>query len=112
MLTRAALAQVASEPAVLAGLQRSRVLEILHTGQRPLAVAGAQPVVTFASVSELDQAVSGGQLPPGTGAVLYDPEAWAFTPRAEQLNPAAAARRPGIPRTRTAWRSSRRPPST
>ncbi len=91
MLTRAALAQVASEPAVLAGLQRSRVLEILNTGQRPLTVAGAQPVVTFASVSELDQAVSGGQLPPGTGAVLYDPEAWAFTPRAEQLNPAAAA---------------------
>ncbi len=93
LLTRAALAQVASEPAVLAGLQRSRVLEILHTGQKPLAVAGAQPVVTFSSVSELDQAVSGGQLPPGTGAVLYDPEAWAFTPHAEQLNPAAATRR-------------------
>jgi hypothetical protein len=93
MLTRAALAQVASEPAVLAGLQRSRVLEILNTGQRPLTVAGAQPVVAFASVSELGQAVSGGRLPPGTGAVLYDPEAWAFTPRAEQLNPAAAAHR-------------------
>ncbi len=93
MLTRAALAQVASEPAVQAGLQRSRVLEILNTGQRPLTVAGAQPVVTFPSVSELDQAVSGGQLPPGTGAVLYDPEAWVFTPRAEQRNPAAAAHR-------------------
>jgi hypothetical protein len=93
MLTRAALIQVASEPAVLGGLRRSRVLEILHAGQKPLAVAGAQPVVTFSSVSELDQAVSGGQLPSGTGAVLYDPEAWAFTPRAEQLNPAAATRR-------------------
>ena len=93
MLTRAALAQVASEPAVLAGLQRSRVLEILHTGQKPLAEAGAQPVVTFSSVGDLDQAVSGGQLPPGTRAVLYDPEAWSFTPLAEQLNPAEAARR-------------------
>jgi len=93
MLTSAALAQVASEPAVLAGLRRSRVLEILHLGQKPLAVAGAEPVVTFSSVSELDQAVSGGQLPPGTRAVLYDPETWAFTPRAEQLNPAAAAQR-------------------
>ncbi len=93
MLTRAALAQVASEPAVLAGLQRSRVLELLHTGQKPLAEAGAQPVVTFSSVGDLDQAVSGGQLPPGTRAVLYDPEAWSFTPLAEQLNPAEAARR-------------------
>ena len=93
MMTRAALAQVASEPAVLAGLQRSRVLEILHPGQKPLAVAGAQPVGTFASAAELDQAVSGGGLPAGTRALLYDPEAWAFTPRAEQLDPAAATRR-------------------
>ncbi|MGD0927658.1 MAG: hypothetical protein ABR926_20970 [Streptosporangiaceae bacterium] len=93
MLTRTALTQVASEPAVLAGLQRSRVLEILPTGQKPLAVAGAQPVVTFSSISELDQAVSGGQLPAGTRAVLYDPEVWAFTPRGEQLDPAGAAGR-------------------
>ena len=93
MLTRAALAQVAPEPAVLAGLRRSRVLEILQTGQKPLAMAGAQSVVTFSSVTEMDQAVSGGQLPAGTRALLYDPEAWAFTPRAEQLNPAEAARR-------------------
>src|SRR6266446_7980975 len=93
MLTRAALAQVATEPAVLAGLRRSRVLEILHPGQKPLAVAGALPVVTFSSVSDLNQAVSGGQLPAGTRTLLYDPEAWSFTPRAEQLNPADAARR-------------------
>jgi len=93
MLTRAALAQVASEPAVLAGLRRSRVLEILQTGQKPLAMAGTQSVVTFSSVTEMDQAVSGGQLPAGTRALLYDPEAWAFTPRTEQLNPAEAARR-------------------
>jgi hypothetical protein len=93
MLTRAALAQVATEPAVLAGLQRSRVLEILHPGQQPLAVAGAEPVVTFSSAGELSQAVSGGQLPAGPRALLYDPEAWSFTPHAEQLNPASAAQR-------------------
>ena len=93
MMTRAALAQVASEPAVLAGLERSRVLEIVPTGQKPLAVAGSRPVVAFSSVAELDQAVSGGRLPAGTGALLYDPEAWSFTPRPEQLDPAAAARR-------------------
>ncbi|MGH3069588.1 MAG: hypothetical protein ACRDMI_13505 [Streptosporangiaceae bacterium] len=93
MLTRAALAQVGRDPAILAGLERSRVLEILHPGQKLLALAGAQPVVTFSSVGELEQAVSGGQLPAGTRMLLYDPEAWEFTPRAEQLNPAAAAGR-------------------
>ena len=93
MLTRAALAQVATEPAVLAGLQRSRVLEILQPGQQRAAVAGADPVVTFSSVGELSQAVAGGRLPAGTSAVLYDPEAWSFTPRAEQLDPASAAQR-------------------
>ena len=62
MLTRAALAQLAAEPAVLAGLRRSRVLEILQPGQQPLAVADAQPVVTFSSVAGMEQAVSGGQL--------------------------------------------------
>ena len=93
MLTRAALAQVATEPAVFAGLQRSRVLEILHPGQQPLAVAGAEPVVTFSSAGQLSQAVSGGQLAAGTRALLYDPEAWSFTPRAEQLDPASAAQR-------------------
>lgn len=93
MLTRAALAQVGTDPALLAGLQRSRLLEILHPGQNLLALAGAQPVVTFSSAGELEQAVSGGQLPAGTRMLLYDPEAWAFTPRAEQINPAAAAGR-------------------
>ena len=93
MLTRAALAQVATEPAVLAGLQRSRVLEILQPGQQPAAVAGADPVVTFSSVGELSQAVAGRPAAAGTSALLYDPEAWSFTPRAEQLDPASAARR-------------------
>jgi hypothetical protein len=92
MLTKAALLQMVTEPSVLARLERSRVYEILRPGQRPLSVAGAQPVVTFSSVSELAQVVGGKELPPGTSAVLYDPEVWAFTPRAEQLDPAQAAR--------------------
>jgi hypothetical protein len=33
MLTRAALAQVGTDPAILAGLARSCVLEILHPGE-------------------------------------------------------------------------------
>ena len=92
MLTRAALAQMAASPAVRTGLERTRVYEILSPGQTPLAAAGALPVVSFSSVSELKQAVTGNQLPAGTRAVLYDPEAWPFTPAREQRGPAGAAR--------------------
>ena len=92
MLTRAALAQMMASPAVRTGLERARVYEILSPGQAPLAAAGALPVVSFSSVSEPQQAVTGGQLPAGTRAVLYDPEAWSFTPAPEQRDPARAAR--------------------
>jgi hypothetical protein len=92
MLTRAALAEVLSDPAARSRLEGAPVYEILRTGQSPLGAAGAIPAVTFSALGELEQAVSGGGLPTGTRAVLYDPEAWAFTPAAEQRNPARAAR--------------------
>ena len=91
MLTRGALGQVLSDPAVAARLEAARVYEILTPGQQPLAVAGAEPVVTFSAVSALRQAVDGGQLPAGTRAVLYDPEVWPYTPVTEQRNPVRAA---------------------
>lgn len=92
MLTRAGLAQVLTDPAARSRLDGAPLYEILRTGQSPLGEAGAVPVVTFSALGELEQAVSGGGLPTGTRAVLYDPEAWAFTPAAEQRNPARAAR--------------------
>ena len=92
MLTRGALSGVLSDPSVAARLEAARVYEILTPGEQPLAAAGAEPVVTFPAVSALRQAVDGGQLPPGTRAVLYDPEAWPYTPLAEQRNPVRAAR--------------------
>lgn len=92
MLTRAALASVLSDPAARSRLDGARVYEILHPGQSPLGAAGAVPIVTFSSLGDLTRAVSGGGLPAGTRAVLYDPEAWPFTPLAEQRNPATAAR--------------------
>jgi len=92
MLTRAALAQVLTNPAVRSGLARTRVYEILSPGQVPLATAGALPVVTFSAVTELRQAITGDQLPTGTRAVLYDPEAWPFTPASEQRDPVRATR--------------------
>jgi hypothetical protein len=92
MLTRGALGQVLSDPTVAARLEAARVYEILTPGEQPLAVAGAEPVVTFSAVSALRQAVDGGQLPAGTRAVLYDPEVWPYTPVTEQRNPVQAAR--------------------
>jgi len=91
MLTRGALSQVLSDPSVAARLEAARVYEILTPGEKPLAAAGAEPVVTFSSVSALRQAVDGGQLPGGTRAVLYDPEVWPYTPVSEQRNPVQAA---------------------
>ena len=91
MLTRGALGQVLSDPSVAARLEAARVYEILTPGEPPLAAAGAEPVVTFSSVSALRQGVDGGQLPAGTRAVLYDPEVWPYTPVAEQRNPVRAA---------------------
>ncbi len=91
MLTRAALASVLSDPAARSRLDGAPVYEILRTGQSPLGAAGAVPVVTFSALGELAQAVSGGGLPTGTRAVLYDPEVWPFTPVAEQRDPAKAA---------------------
>jgi hypothetical protein len=91
MLTRYALGQVAADPAVRAGLRRSSVYQLLRPGQQPRPWAGSAAVVTFPAAGALRQAVTGGRLPPGARAVLYDPEAWPLTPVTEQRDPAGAA---------------------
>ncbi|HEV2377493.1 MAG TPA: hypothetical protein VGS19_35670 [Streptosporangiaceae bacterium] len=93
ILTRYALGQLVADPAVRAGLSRSHVYQLLQPGEKPLAWATSTPVVDLTATSELTQAVSRQQLPSGAGAVLYDPEAWPFTPAYEQRNPVAAADR-------------------
>jgi len=93
LLTRSALSQLIADPAVRARLQGALVYEILQPGQQPLAGITAKPVVTFASATALEDAVTGGRLPAGTYGVLYDPEAWSFTPVAEQRDPVPAATR-------------------
>jgi hypothetical protein len=93
MLTRAALAELIADPAIRAGLDGSPVYEILQPGQEPLAGFDAAVTVTFPSLVALSHAVAGGRLPAGTRAVLYDPEAWSFTPAAEQRDPVQAATR-------------------
>lgn len=91
LVTRAALAQLLAEPTVGALLDRAHLYEILRPGQQLLAGVSATGVAAFPDSGQLADAVTGGTLPPGTGAVLYDPEAWSLTPASQQQDPARAA---------------------
>jgi hypothetical protein len=90
MLTRSALSQLSTDPGVRTGLAGARIYQLLQPGQRPLGGLQTVPVVVFTAVTDLVKAVTGRHLPAGTRAVLYDPEAWSFTPVAEQRNPGPA----------------------
>jgi len=91
MMTRAALATMLCDPALGPRLRQQRVYEVLRPGQQPLGEMPTMPVMTFSAVAELRTALDGRQLPPGARAVLYDPEAWPFTPLAEQRDPVRGA---------------------
>ena len=91
LLTRAALLQVIEDNQVKELLNGSPLYELLQPGQQPLAGIAANSVITFSSAVALQRAVEGGQIPAGTYGVLYDPEAWSYTPTAEQRDPVAAA---------------------
>ncbi len=93
LLTRWALTQVAADPAVRDALSRARLCQLLGAGQRPLPGPPAVPVLTFGGVRKLHEAITANSLPNGVRAVLYDPEAWPFTPTQEQRDPAAATAR-------------------
>jgi hypothetical protein len=99
MLTRAALAELVADPVIRSGLDGAPVYEIVQPGEEPLAGFDAAVTVPFPSLAALSHAITGGRLPAGTRAVLYDPEAWSFTPAAEQRDPVpAAARAAGLAR--------------
>ena len=89
LFTRWALAQVAADPEVAGRLGGARVLELLGPGQAPVPGIEATSVATFMAVEELRRA-AGSQALGSLQWVLYDPEAWTFTPVAEQRDPAAA----------------------
>jgi len=91
LLSRSVLARLVADPVAVSELSGKLVYELLRPGQPPLPRVVAEPVVTFASAAALESAISAGKLPPGIFGVLYDPEAWAFTPVAEQQNPVQAA---------------------
>ena len=91
LLARSVLAQLVLDPAAVSDLSGKLVYELLPPGVPPLPRVVAEPVVDFASAAALESAVDAGKLPSGTFGVLYDPEAWVFTPVAEQQNPVQAA---------------------
>ena len=91
LLTRSALSQLVANQAVRDDLRRSQVYELLQPGQKPLRSVTADLVVVFPSATALENAVTDGQLPAATYGVLYDPEAWPFTPAVEQRDPVRAA---------------------
>jgi len=91
MMTRSVLASMLADPAVGPRLRQQQVYEVLRPGQRPLEEMTTMPVMTFSAIAGLRGALDGGQLPPGARAVLYDPEAWPFTPLAEQRDPVLGA---------------------
>jgi len=91
LVTRSVLAKFVRDPAAVDQLRGKLVYEILQPGQPPLPGVVAEPVVTFASAAALKAAIRARQLPPGVFGVLYDPEAWTFTPASEQQDPVQAA---------------------
>ena len=91
LLTRSALSRLAADQGVRDVLSRSHVYELLQPGQKPVTAVTADLVVVFASAAALEKTVTAGQLPAPTYGVLYDPEAWSFTPAAEQQDPVRAA---------------------
>jgi hypothetical protein len=53
----------------------------------------AKPTQVFTSFETLREAFANNQIRPSTQAIVYDNEAWEFTPPNEQANPASYARR-------------------
>jgi hypothetical protein len=56
------------------------------------AAWGALPVRTYTSYAALKRALEAGAIGPSVRAIMYDNEAWRFTPPAEQRDPATYTR--------------------
>ena len=93
LMTRRVVSELTRDPVVRRTLADGRLDELLEPGQPRVQGVQARSVVTFASAGALSAAVRAHDLPPGTYGVLYDPEAWAFTPASEQRDPVGAAAR-------------------
>lgn len=93
IFTERALSQVSHDQVARAALGGARIFEIVPSGDVPNPGPGVIATVSFASYARMQVAFAAGRIPTWAGAVLYDDEAWPFTPRAEQLAPATSIAR-------------------
>jgi hypothetical protein len=87
VITRQALSDMAKAPPALAVLEAGHIYEIVAEGKFPISGIKATVTADFKSYEGpegMAQTVADGDLPSGTGALLYDPEKWVFTPTIEQ----------------------------
>ncbi|HEV7207120.1 MAG TPA: hypothetical protein VGN54_00105 [Mycobacteriales bacterium] len=85
------LGQLLQSPGAAGRLRAARTYDLLAPGAPSRAGVGS-PTAVFTSAAALAASVAAGRLPAQVRTVLYDPERWAFTPRAEQVAPFAAVR--------------------
>ena len=93
VFTSAALRPVLADPTAAARLRTGDVFELVTARARRAAGLTTVPTQGFTSSDSLVQAVDGGRLLAGVRAVLFDPEAWQFTPASDQSDPGAATAR-------------------
>jgi hypothetical protein len=89
IVTRRALAYIATNPVALSVLEQGTIYEIVAPGSLPYHGVNAIVTADFKSYtgpSGIAAAVSSGSLPVGTKAILYDNEQWSQTPVVEQRN--------------------------
>lgn len=87
LFTERALRGVRVDTAVRSQLDGARIFEITGARQRSQAESGVVPTIKFASYASMKATILSGGLPRWVKAVLYDAEAWSFTPVAEQRAP-------------------------
>ena len=87
LFTTRALNQVLVSADVRTHLERSQIFELARFVPPPGVGRGLVPTVKFASYASMKETLVNGGLPPWVKAVLYDNEAWSFTPAAEQRDP-------------------------
>lgn len=87
LFSERALREVGVDVAVRTQLERARIFEITGNYRQAQDELGGVPTVKFASYASMEKTIANGGLPRWVKAVLYDAEAWSFTPTAEQRAP-------------------------
>ncbi len=87
LFAKRALNQVLVDADVRTRLGQLRIFEIVPVEQPPQVGPELVPTAKFSSYASLKQTLADGSLPSWVRAVLYDNEAWSFTPEVEQRAP-------------------------